>query len=197
MSQKQINPIKPEIRIIGIDDGIFVPHSRNKALVVGIVFRGGFWLDGATHTYVNVDGFDATEKISTMVTSSPHFKQLRIIMLNGITFAGFNVVNINELNLKTSLPVIAVTNKKPDLTNIRKAIENLPRTEDRWKAILEAGEGFETTTRNRHESIFLHLAGLTINEAEKIVRLSSTRSKIPEALRVAHLIASGMSHSQP
>jgi len=39
------------------------------------------------------------------------------------------------------------------------------------------------------------VAGLPIDEATRIVRLSSTRSKIPEALRVAHLVASGVSHS--
>jgi len=195
LSHKCIHVVKPEIRILGVDDGVFTPHSSGKALVVGIVFRGGYWLDGVMHTYVAVDGFDATEKISIMVTSSPHQKQLRVIMLNGITFAGFNVVNINALSMTTGLPVIAVTSEKPDITGIRKALENLSRTEDRWKSILAAGEGFEVLTRNPKKGIFLHVAGLPIDEAKRIVRLSSTRGKIPEALRVAHLVASGISHS--
>lgn len=195
MSHRHIHVVKPEIRILGVDDGIFIPHSGGKALVVGIVFRGGYWLDGVMHTYVAIDGFDATEKISTMVTSSPHHRQLRVIMLNGITFAGFNVVNIQSLSMKTDLPVIAVTSEKPDLASIREAIENLSGTEDRWQSILAAGEGFGVFTRNPQESVFLHVAGLPIDEATQIVRLSSTRGKIPEALRVAHLIASGVSHS--
>ena len=194
MNHKRIHVIKPEIRILGVDDGVFTPHSRGKALVVGIVFRGGYWLDGAMHTHVVIDGFDATEKISAMITSSPHHKQLRVIMLNGITFAGFNVVNIHALSVNTGLPVIAVTSEKPDLASIREAVENLSGTEERWNSILAAGEGFEVFTRNPQESIFLHVAGLPIDEAERIVRLSSTRGKIPEALRVAHLIASGISH---
>jgi endonuclease V-like protein UPF0215 family len=195
LSHRHIHVVKPEIRILGVDDGIFIPHSSGKALVVGIVFRGGYWLDGVMHTYVAIDGFDATEKISTMVTSSPHHRQLRVIMLNGITFAGFNVVNIQSLSMKTDLPVIAVTSEKPDLASIREAIENLSGTEDRWQSILAAGEGFGVFTRNPQESVFLHVAGLPIDEATQIVRLSSTRGKIPEALRVAHLIASGVSHS--
>jgi endonuclease V-like protein UPF0215 family len=195
LSHRHIHVVKPEIRILGVDDGIFIPHSGGKALVVGIVFRGGYWLDGVMHTYVAIDGFDATEKISTMVTSSPHHRQLRVIMLNGITFAGFNVVNIQSLSMKTDLPVIAVTSEKPDLASIREAIENLSGTEDRWQSILAAGEGFGVFTRNPQESVFLHVAGLPIDEATQIVRLSSTRGKIPEALRVAHLIASGVSHS--
>ncbi len=195
MSHNGIQAIKPEIRILGIDDGGFVPRSRGRALVVGVVFRGGYWLDGVMHTYVAVDGFDATRRISNMVIRSPHYKQLRIIMLNGITFAGFNVVNIQTLNKTTNLPIIAITREKPDLTGIRKAIGNLPRCKARWNAILAAGDVFELTTRKPTESIFVHVAGMTIDETGRIVRLASTRSNVPEALRVAHLVASGISPS--
>jgi hypothetical protein len=116
-------------------------------------------------------------------------------MLNGITFAGFNVVDIKALNDMTGLPVIAVTREKPDLPLIRRALENLPRSEERWNAVLNAGELSEASTRKEGERIFLHASGIALVDAEKIVRLTSTRSNIPEALRVAHLIASGISHA--
>lgn len=193
MSPKSIRVVKPEIRVLGIDDGVFTPHTKGKALVVGIVFRGGYWLDGVMHTYVTVDGFNATGRILSMILTSPHYLQLRVIMLNGITFAGFNVVNIQELCKKTNLPVLAITRGKPDLCSIKKAIESLSKKESRWEAILAAGEGFEVATRNQREKIFLHVAGIGNKEAEHIVRMTSTRSNIPEALRVAHLVASGIS----
>jgi endonuclease V-like protein UPF0215 family len=186
--------IKPEIRVLGVDDGVFTPHVESLVPVVGVVFRGGYWLDGVMHTEILVDGFDATERISNMITSSPHYEQLRVIMLNGITFAGFNVVDIKALNAMTGLPVIAVTREKPDLPLIRKALKHLPRSEERWKAVLNAGEISEVSTRKEDEKIYLHAAGVSLVDAEKIVRLTSTRSNIPEALRVAHLIASGISH---
>src|SRR4030067_396332 len=112
--------------------------SGAEVLVVGVVFRGGYWLDGVMHTEVVVDGFDATQKISEMVTSSSHYAQLRVLMLNGITFAGFNIVDIKELNALTELPVIAVTRQKPALARIHEAFQNLPKGEDRWKAVLNA-----------------------------------------------------------
>jgi endonuclease V-like protein UPF0215 family len=186
--------IKPEIRVLGIDDGVFVPHSEGLVPVVGVVFRGGFWLDGVMHTEIAVDGFDATDKISSMITGSVHYKQLRVIMLYGITFAGFNVVDIKRLSAETGLPVIALTREKPDLTKIRKALRNLPRSEERWAAVLNAGAMFEVSTRNPEEKIYLHIAGVGLDDAERVVRLTSTRSNIPEALRVAHLVASGISH---
>ena len=194
MTRSNFGVIKPEIRVLGVDDGVFTPHVESLVPVVGVVFRGGYWLDGVMHTEILVDGFDATERISNMITSSPHYEQLRVIMLNGITFAGFNVVDIKALNAMTGLPVIAVTREKPDLPLIRKALKHLPRSEERWKAVLNAGEISEVSTRKEDEKVYLHAAGVSLVDAEKIVRLTSTRSNIPEALRVAHLIASGISH---
>lgn len=196
MSISSIEVIKPEIRVLGVDDGIFTPHVVSLVPVVGVVFRGGYWLDGVMHTDILVDGFDATEKICTMITESHHYKQVRVIMLNGITFAGFNVVDIKALTVETRLPVIAVTRQKPDLNKIRMALEHLPKSQDRWEAVLNAGEGIEISTRRVGEKIYLYAAGISIVDAERIVRLTSTRSNIPEALRVAHLIASGITHSQ-
>ncbi|MGZ3798145.1 MAG: endonuclease dU, partial [Pseudobdellovibrionaceae bacterium] len=107
LEAKEFRAIKSEIRVLGVDDGKFIPHTQGSVIVVGIVFRGGCWLDGVMHTSIAIDGFDATEQIGSMINSSRHCKQLRVIMLNGITFAGFNVVNVKRLNFATDLPVIA------------------------------------------------------------------------------------------
>ena len=193
MVPKKFRVIKPEIRVLGVDDGVFTPHVKGFAPIVGVVFRGGYWLDGVMHTKVEVDGFDATSKIASMILNSPHYKQLRIIMLNGVTFAGFNVVDIKKLNMETKLPVIAVTREKPNFAEIREALKNLPKSEERWKAMLNSGEIFEVFTRSESEKIYMQIYGILEEDARKILQLTSTRSSIPEALRVAHLIASGIS----
>lgn len=190
---KKFRVIKPEIRVLGIDDGVFTPRTKGLVPVVGVVFRGGYFLDGVMHTKVKIDGFDATRKIASMITNSPHYKQLRVIMLNGVTLAGFNIVDIKKLNAKTKLPVIAVTREKPNLAKIRKALTNLPKSEERWEAIQTAGEIFAVSTRNKNEKVYMQISGILKDDAEKILQLTSTRSNIPEALRVAHLIASGIS----
>jgi len=114
-------------------------------------------------------------------------------MLDGITFAGFNVVNIKELNTKTRLPVIAVTREKPNFTEIREALNNLPENEERWKIIQNTGKMLEVSTRSENEKVYVQLSGILEEDARKILQLTSTRSSVPEALRVAHLIASGIS----
>jgi endonuclease V-like protein UPF0215 family len=190
---KKFRVIKPEIRILAVDDGTFTPRSKGFVPVVGVVFRGGYWLDGVMHTNVKIDGLDATKKITSMIINSPHYKQLRVIMLNGITFAGFNVVDIKELNAETKLPVIAVTREKPNFKDIRNALKNLPKSEERWKAIENAGRVFKVCTRNESEWVYMQISGILKEDAKKILQLTSTKSNIPEALRVAHLIASGIS----
>ena len=185
--------IKPEIRVLGVDDGFFIPHSKGCAPVIGVIFRGGHWLDGVVSTKVEIDGFDATDKIASMIVNSAHYRQVRVVMLDGITFAGFNVVDLKKLGAETKLPVIAITRDKPDLDDIRAALKKLPESQRRWRALLNAGQIFEVSTRSDSEKVYVEMNGILEEDARKIVKLTSTRSSVPEALRVAHLIASGLS----
>ena len=194
MNRQSFRVIKPEIRVLGVDDGAFKPHVKGQVPVIGVVFRGGFWLDGVMHTSIEVDGFDATDRIASMITGSSHYKQLRVIMLNGVTFAGFNIVDVKALHAVTKLPVITVTREKPDFADIHKALQNLPDSEKRWETILSAGEPVEVSTRSAKAKVYIQTAGVSQEDAQKILRLTSTRSNVPEALRVAHLVASGISH---
>jgi endonuclease V-like protein UPF0215 family len=194
LNRQTFRVIKPEIRVLGVDDGAFKPHVKGQVPVIGVVFRGGFWLDGVMHTSIEVDGFDATDRIASMITGSSHYKQLRVIMLNGVTFAGFNIVDVKALHAVTKLPVITVTREKPDFADIHKALQNLPDSEKRWETILSAGEPVEVSTRSAKAKVYMQTAGVSQEDAQKILRLTSTRSNVPEALRVAHLVASGISH---
>jgi len=178
--------------VLGVDDGVFVPRTKGVVDVVGVVYRGGYWLDGVMRTEVEVDGTDATEKIVAMIKVSHHYDQLRVVVLNGVTFAGFNVVDIKELFRKVGLPIITVTRKKPDFKEIKKALENLPEHEKRWKAMENAGEIVEVYTRDGEEPVYMQVAGISEKDAEKILKNTSTQSNVPEALRVAHIIASGL-----
>ena len=189
-AKKSFRVIKSEIRVLGVDDGKFAPHTQGSVIVVGVVFRGGCWIEGAMHTTVAIDGLNATEQLASMINSSPHRGQLRLVMLSGVTLAGFNLVDIKKLNLTTGLPIMALTRDKPDLEAIHEALNNLPNTEERWRIVLEAGEIHEITCKGSR--LYMELAGISLVDASKIVELTSTRSCFPEPLRVAHLIASGI-----
>ena len=59
------------------------------------------------------------------------------------------------------------------------------------KWFLTAGEIHEICCRGKR--LYMGLAGISLVDAREIVELTSTRSSFPEPLRVAHLIASGIS----
>ncbi len=192
MLPNRFRSIKPEIRVLGIDDGQFVSRTKGTVDVVGVVYRGGYWFEGVMRTKITIDGFDATEKIAKMIESSPYYRELRVVVLDGVTFAGFNVVDISKLSRRVDLPVMSVTREKPDLEEIRSALKNLSGFEVRWQAMRNAGVLFEVEPRNGENPIYIQTAGILREDAEKIIRKTSTRSNVPEALRVAHIIASGL-----
>ena len=187
---KAFGVVKQEIRILGIDDGKFTPHIQGEVLIVGVVFRGGYSLEGVMHTKVVIDGLDATDKIAAMINGSPHKPQLRVIMLNGITVAGFNLIDIQKLHSDTGLPVISVTQDKPDLDAIREALKNLPDTELRWQFVQNAGP--IRVVQNKGAKLYVCLAGISVDDALIVLDTTATRGSLPEPLRVAHLIASGI-----
>jgi len=183
--------VKREIRIVGFDDGPFIPRTKGRVPVVGVVFRGGDYLDGAFKTEVSIDGMDATKILIKLLNKSRHKKQLRIIMLKGITFGGFNMVDISSLYDKTGLPVIVVNRRKPNLEKIKKALKHFKDFKKRWKCVEHAGK-IHKMKIEKNKNIYYQFKGLLKEEVEKVIKLSCTRSLIPEPLRVAHLIASAL-----
>lgn len=192
MLVKHFRSIKSEIRTIGIDDGCFIPKTKGTVDIVGVVYRGINWFEGFIHSKVTIDGLDAIEKIVSMIKNSSFYGELRVIFLDGITFGGFNVVDINKLYYLIDLPVISITREKPDLKSIEAALHNLPDFKVRLQSIMNSGKLIEVKIRNNENSIYIQTAGILEEDAKKIIKKMSTKSNIPEPLRVAHIIASGL-----
>jgi len=185
---QRFRTIKKEIRIVAWDDGPFEFKSKGKDILVGVIFRGGQFIDGLLKTEIEIDGLDATEKIIEKILKTRH-KDLRIIMLDGITFAGFNTVDIKEIYEKTKLPVIVVNRKKPDLQKFKSVLKQMPDSEKRLKCVENAGPICWVNIKNKR--ICFQCYGMKKEDASKVIKETSTMSLIPEPLRVAHLIATG------
>jgi endonuclease V-like protein UPF0215 family len=153
--------------------------------------RGGDWLEGVVRTHIKKDGMDATERISDMVKASKHFGQIRVVMLNGVTMGGFNVVDMEALFENTGIPVVSVMRRLPDMDSIKSALNNLSEPERRYSLMLKAGKAVEVPTK-RGEPIYMQYNGIDEESALRIVNSSATHSRIPEPVRVAHLIATGI-----
>ncbi|MDK2891630.1 DUF99 family protein [Methanohalophilus sp.] len=181
--------IKSQIRVLGIDDSALID---DRILVVGAFFRGGEWLDGVVSTYITRDGMDATDSLIKLALNSKHHEQIRVIMLDGVTYGGFNPVDIVELSQKSGSGVIVLMRSLPDLERMRIAASHLPFPKERMNLILKAGEIKEVVTKESENPIFIQCSGIEMGKAIEVVKLTATHSNIPEPLRVAHLIATGI-----
>jgi hypothetical protein len=186
--------VKEEIRVIGFDDGAFPSKSKELVPVVGAIFRGGKFLDGMLKIEIQIDGMDATPKLIKCINSSRHKQQLRVIMFDGITLGGFNMVNIKKVSKATKLPVIVINRKKPNLEKVKNALLRFKDFKKRWKCVVDAGK--IKSLKIRDKKIFYQVIGIDDDVAEEIIILSSTRSYIPECLRVAHLIATAITRGE-
>ncbi len=187
--EKHEKHVKAEIRIAGIDDAPFDKLSDRKCLVVVTIFRGGNYMDGLLSTYVDVDGENATEKILKLIRKTRHYGQLNCIMLNGISLAGFNVIDIQKLHKKTKLPVIVIIRKMPNFSEIKKALSRMEGSE-KMSTIKKAGRIFKIESNKKN--IFIQTAGISPKKAGEIIKISAIHSLIPEPIRIAHIIASGI-----
>lgn len=178
--------IKPEIRVLGIDDSALIERDIT---IIGAFMRGGDQLDGVLCSKVTKDGMDATDNIIRMVTGSKHCGQIRAILLDGVTYAGFNPVDINKVYDETRIPVIVFMRSCPDFEKIKLALEHLPEKEARWEIIQRAGKIYRIDGK---KPVFIQLCGIEKESAIRIVRMTSTHGNIPEPLRIAHLIATGV-----
>ena len=176
---------KREIRTIGIDDSPFKKFKKGDILVIGTIFRGGTLLDGILTTKVAIDGNNSTKKLIEMINKSKFKSQLRCILLDGIALGGFNVMDIKELNQETNIPVIVVIRKYHDFKTIEQTLKKLNK-QKKYELMQRAGPVEQIG------KIYIQRKGITLKKAKEILKLTCTRSLIPEPIRVAHLIASGV-----
>lgn len=182
--------LKDEVRIIAWDDCAF-KFRQKEVLIVGAIFRGGKFLDGMLSTKITKDGMDATEKIIKSIKSSRHYEQLSLIMLDGISYAGFNLVDIRLLNKKTKLPVIIVQRKIPNIKKFNETMKMFKNHKKRAAIVKKAGKFYRYKLPTGE--IFYQRCGISDDVCRKILDMTCVRANVPEPLRVAHLIASGLS----
>lgn len=165
--------MKKGIRILGISDGFSQDRDPKRATeVIGVVFRGGHWLEGVMRIPMRRNGVNPTDQIARMITSSPYSEQIRLIMTDGIIFGNRSVVDIGSLNNKTSIPVIAVSRRTKG-TKLLKGV----------------GEPMSILLTSKKKPLEIYRVGLDSADAKSVVKMSCTID-IPEPIRVARLFAS-------
>lgn len=171
--------------VIGFDDAPFAPAHRGDVRVVGAVVSRTR-LDGVISTSVRRDGSNATARMVDAVRRSQFAGHVRAVLLQGIAVAGFNVVDVHALHAALGLPVLVVTRRQPDLPRIQRALGSVRGGARRWALIERAGP------LERLRGTFVQRVGLSSAEAEAMLEATTLHGSMPEPLRLAHLIAGGV-----
>jgi endonuclease V-like protein UPF0215 family len=179
--------------VIGIDDAPFTRRDRRVALIGAVFSRTR--LDGVAIRHVRRDGADATQQILGLVRCTPFARHIRAVLLQGITVAGFNVIDVHALHEGCGLPVLVVARRQPNLQRIRSAlVDHVSGGARKWSLIERAG------LPERLAGVFVQRVGLPASAAERLLGDLTVHGALPEPLRVAHLIAgavgSGTSHGR-
>ncbi len=177
--------IKQEARAIGIDDSPFTKGDKKRVLVLGVIYRGGNYLDGLLSCKVKIDGSEATEKIAEMINKSKFKPQLQMIFLKGIAVAGFNVIDVYKLSEKTKLPIIVILREYPDYKKIYAALR-LIKQDEKIEVIKKIPKPLKIG------KIYCQYINTTLSQTKEWLKITCIHSLIPEPIRVAHIISSGV-----
>ena len=92
--------------VIGLDDGYFPPYYKGRkgyTILLGIKYSLlRRVIEGIAYTFILVDGLDATDKALRLI----EYLDGDIVLYDGITYAGFNVVDPFKIYSITNIPGI-------------------------------------------------------------------------------------------
>lgn len=176
---------KRQIRAIGFDDAPFIRHQTAPVNISGVVcantrFEGMVW--GA----IQPDGLDATEVICQLLIGKKFLPQLHLVLLDGIGFGGLNLVDLPQLAQRLQLPCIAVMRKLPNIDKMKQAMSRLPHYQQRLAVLQRAGK------IHAYPPFFFQVCGEQPEIIAQALRYLTDCGKVPEALRLAHLIGAAV-----
>jgi hypothetical protein len=203
------------VNVIGFDDGPFPREHRGDVLLVGVVCSGTR-VDGVVSSRIRRDGANATRAMIDVVRASQFGLHVQAIMLQGIAVGGFNVVDVHALSAALRVPVLVVTRRRPDMAGVRRALfsdepadrPRVPGAARKWRLIEQAGAmeqlgvsarslrrpvaPLPSGIRTSEPRLWIQRVGLSLAGARALVADTTLHGNIPEPLRLAHLIAGGI-----
>lgn len=181
------------MRVIACDDGRVEKLGGGVTLATCISWESGLGLVDLAFLPVHVDGLDATSILSYLARVVSPSVRVDAILLDSLTFAGFNIVSPATLYRARGAPVIVVYSYKPSYERLARGLEagSLPHLNIR-RRILELVDTAERITTPLGE-LYVISWGAGLKEAAMIIEGSQVRDRRPAPLRLAHYISSALS----
>jgi len=178
---------KKGLRVLGVAES-FTKTSTCSTLT-GIVMRRDLVIDGMVFGNVTIEGNDSTQNILSMYRSLRR-NDINCIMLDGLVISMYNIIDGEELEKSTSVPVIAITFK--DSEGLEGAINHHFSNDSEMKMKLEQYRKLgkrDAILLRTGKILFVRYWGISSEEASKIVNFFTLQGSIPEPIRIAKLAA--------
>lgn len=181
----RIHPEKKGFRVLGIAESFRRPVK--KSVLAGPVMRKDLVIDGVVTGSATIEGDDATDSVVNMINGLRR-SDINCIMLGGLIISMYNIIDSNQILLRTGIPVIAVT------YNESKGIEQIlinrfhPNANTKLDSYSGLGQRREVTLHTG-SSVFVRFVGLSLKHAILILNSFTLQGSIPEPIRVAKLMA--------
>ncbi|NES81221.1 MAG: DUF99 family protein [Moorea sp. SIO2B7] len=185
MNLESLLQLNRTIRVIGFDDAPFIRQQKHPVNVAGIVCAGTRF-EGILWGEIEADGWDATDTLCKLLMKSKFLPQLHIVLLDGICLGGFNVIDLPLLSQRLNLPCVAVMRKMPNFEAIKAALQRLSEPAKRWEIMSRAGKIYEKIP------FYFQVCGENPDVIAKVLTKLTDCGKVPEALRLAHLIGAAI-----
>ncbi|MGB9778302.1 MAG: DUF99 family protein [Candidatus Bathyarchaeales archaeon] len=174
---------------VGVEDGSFQKGITREALLAIVLLRQAT-IKNVKITKITVDGLDATEKL-TKILENWKFDAL---LLAGVSYAGFNLINPVLIYEKFKKPIIIIAQTKPNNKAVKRALKrHFEDWETRWKVFQKLGPIHKIHIKSGETPLYMETVGANIRWASNLVRSLCFCGRIPEPLRAARLIARGLS----
>jgi endonuclease V-like protein UPF0215 family len=176
-------------QVVGVEDGGFSREADiRKALLVSVLLHGTSIIDFQM-AEIEVDGLDATEKFSCMLRRW----SFDSVVLAGVSYAGFNLIDPNVVYEEFEKPVIIVARTKPNSKAVKGALlRHFEDWETRWAVVEKLGPVYKILPVPNEPPIYAEIVGADLKLARNLLRRLSVCCRIPEPIRVARLIARGL-----
>lgn len=183
--------LKQNVRILGVDDGPFVRGESGETCLVGILMRMDFVIEATLVDYVTIDGNEVTGKIVDF-TERIGRQNIQAIMSEGITFAGFDIVDPEEINRLTGIPFISITKGRGDIQSMISALEAHGDVSKINKLKRMHPEKIEI----EEAEFTLNISGIDQKEAVLTASKLMRVGKVPEPVRIADMLSSAIVNSR-
>lgn len=175
--------------MVGVEDGSFQKGITLKALLATVLLKG-LKIESVKIVRITVDGLDATRKLVKILSEW----KIEAVMLAGVSFAGFNVIDPTIIHEEFGKPVIIISRTKPDNKAVKRALQR--HFEDwrvRWNVFNKLGLIHKVVVLAEGPPVYVETVGVDVEWAGELIRAFSVCSRVPEPIRVARLIARGLS----